>query len=107
MLEWFAKHSARTNLHVYRDQLLSEYLPATHDYLATAVIGGKEFLGRGADVNETLALQAAFGELVERATLTSSDNQEIRITSNGIAAHSTFQKARDAAIAELVERDSF
>lgn len=107
MLAWFLKRAEELNLQVYRDQELSRFLPGVHDYLVTITLEGEEIWGRGSHQDIDLALQAACAEVVERASLLLYRKRGFDWTSNGIAAHSSLQSAKDGAIAELIERDAY
>ena len=76
------------------------------DFKVTIEIDGKNYFGRGVNFNKEQALNAAIGEAFERSidlTQVEFDSKTI----GGIAVHTDIELARQAAICELIERDSF
>jgi len=72
------------------------------DYSASFRCNGAEFTGRGTSTNQALALNAALGEAVERATCHS-----MNIRTTGVAVHPDFNIAKNSAMLELIERKSY
>lgn len=70
---------------------------------------GTRFLVCGEDDSQELAITKAIAELLERTAMKSwiDENPSLKIeNSNGFAAHSTIELARENAIFERVERDA-
>lgn len=107
MLTWFLNNSSDLNLKVHRYHGVKHFLSRAFDYLVTLEISGDEIWGRGVNEDETSALEMACAEAVEHATLVYQQKRGREYTSNGIAAHLNAEEAKQGAIGELIERDSF
>lgn len=67
---------------------------------------GKRIRGSGFGYSDQIAIVRAWGEFVERYSFVKrSMNDESIMNSSGFASHTSFEKARQGAVAELVERD--
>lgn len=74
------------------------------DFACDLKINNVEFVGRGSSINRDEAIIKSFAEATERMNL---KNSTITTSSNGIASHSDLSRARENAMTELIERDSF
>lgn len=64
--------------------------------------------GSGFGFSDELAIARAWGEFVERYSFFKEIRTDATIAnSNGFAAHTVYEKAKEAALAELIERDVF
>jgi ribosomal protein S12 methylthiotransferase accessory factor YcaO len=76
------------------------WAPGLHEYSAMLSYNGEDLYGHGTDFDSKIALTKAVAEVMERKT-----QRENKIkSSNGMAAHSTTNKAIEAAKNELIER---
>lgn len=91
------------NLEVIYYQGLKKYFPTIHDIEVTIKLKDQKFKGRGTSLDEEEAYLKAFSESIERAA---TEHYKLS-TTNGLAAHSIIEKAKNNAMRELIERDAF
>lgn len=73
------------------------------DYIVQVVLDGEIFVGHGSDVDSDLAILKATSEAYERYCVTSLKLKN----SNGCAAHTSLEEAKEKSLLELIERDCF
>jgi hypothetical protein len=78
-------------------------LPSGPHHFSAAFMGS---VGFGSDFKETLALKKAVNELFERITYKTTTQSTSARSSNGFAAHNSFDVASESAIQEIIERDA-
>lgn len=100
--EWALKKSDSLGLKIENLNWLQEFLPDWIDLSAKIQVEGKEYYGRGHSQSRDKALLKAIVEAIERAICL-----ETLETTNGVAAHTELNKAKENAFNELIERDLF
>jgi hypothetical protein len=82
---------------------VDEWCPKLIDFIVTIVVKCEMFEARGMAETEDLAFTKAVAEALERCVMRHSGVY----SSNGLAVHSTLERAREGAQCELIERDAF
>ena len=99
LAEWIVEQSERLDLRCTQYSWIAGRFPGWFDIGAKISISGRQFVGRGADLNGDTALAKAFCEAVERAVCF-----DYGIRSTGVAGHASPAAASENASSEFYER---
>lgn len=98
---WFLRNADRFKIRIEHLGWIESLIPSMTDVCVRLEFDGCEWSGWGYGESEDEALTKALAEAIERIVM-----QEYRFqTSNGLAAHMTFEDAAESALGELRERD--
>lgn len=100
---WLLKNITRLKIKIEQLTWIDRVVPGYTDVHVYLEHKGISWSGWGFGDSEDLALTKALAEAIERIVMQESD----LATTNGLAAHSTLEKAKEAARGELIERDLF
>lgn len=101
--EWLVKNIDKYNIRFTELEWPQKYGFPFSDFACDLNLEGQIFSGRGSSLDKDEAIIKAFVEAVERLHIKESGLQ----SSNGVASHLTIEMAKENALTELVERDSF
>lgn len=96
---WALTQAKALNLQVTRLEWVHDYFPGYTDLQVKIEIDSRIFEGRGSDINKDMAFAKGLTEAVERYVCFSNG-----VTSLGVAGHYDFEKAKQNAYLEFVER---
>lgn len=99
---WLIANSKHLGLSVKNATWIKEWLPEHHNIYVEINVNGISTSGSSIDKSSDLAFIKAGAEAIERLVCIQNN-----IHSNGVAAHVDFDKAKNNAKFELLERDSF
>ncbi|HND86601.1 MAG TPA: hypothetical protein PLU50_12360 [Pseudobdellovibrionaceae bacterium] len=97
--QWALNQAKAVKLHVTRLEWIGDFFPGFTDLQVKIEIDSKVFEGRGSDLDKDVALAKGLTEAIERFICFSN-----RITSLGVAGHYDFEKAKENAFLEFIER---
>ncbi|MFM6929616.1 MAG: YcaO-like family protein [Bdellovibrio sp.] len=100
---WIINNAERLQLRLTEYTWPSKWWPGLSDLSAKIMIDDIEYIGRGSDLDPTVATRKAIIEATERFVAKSNGCT----SSNGVAAHTDRKKAVLGAKQELIERDLF
>lgn len=103
LTDWLLRYSQALELQVNHFTWTKEWLPLYTDVSVCIRWKGNSFIGRSLAINEEESLIKAGAEALERL----AQAQNNISTSNGMAAHFSWEAAREGGLRELVERDRF
>lgn len=99
MIQWASANRKRIGLQGKEFEWARRHGVGLFDFSVSISAQGKSAAGRGSDTDETLALEKAVSEAVERCVC-----RPLGMPSAGVAAHRTPELARENAGREIVER---
>lgn len=96
---WALTQAKALNLKVTKLEWVHDYFPGYTDLQIKIEIDSRIFEGRGSDLNKDIAFAKGLTEAIERYVCFSNG-----LTSLGVAGHYDFEKAKENAYLEFVER---
>ncbi len=102
--QWLIENIDKLGLKSIEHRWLRDLLPDFYSHTVSFTYKNKEYTGRASANSKSLSFEKAATEAIERAIFFEELNCS---TTNGLALHVSQEKARDAAICELIERDLF
>ena len=102
IIEWFERNALAINLEITELVWTRNVQKKVYDFKVGMSVEGISFNGRGLDSDPDTAIVKAMAEAYER--LCYDNYKHLVFDTTGIATHSSFELAKEAALNELIER---